>query len=156
MIVYRIGHPDYVKDISGYGASLEGGRWNKRGERVVYTSSNSALSIVELLSHIKGVRGNLPYVILKLETFKSKVLELAEITHKLPDNWAHTHNGKMLTQKIGSQWLNEMASPLLKVPSVHTPDDHNFLINPRHAGLKMKIVENNWYLYDYRLVQSVS
>ncbi len=52
MLVYRIAKKDVVKDLTGTGAKLYGGRWNHRGTAVVYTSETRALATVEFLVHV--------------------------------------------------------------------------------------------------------
>ena len=79
MIVFRIGHPDYINDLSGTGAALQGGRWNSQGLKVIYTAETSSLAILELLAHIKGAEG-LPYKLIQILLPDSQVKELSEIT----------------------------------------------------------------------------
>ena len=43
-------------DLSGNGAALEGGRWNPRGMRVIYTCCNPSMTVLETLVHLGGAR----------------------------------------------------------------------------------------------------
>ncbi|MBO0936131.1 RES family NAD+ phosphorylase [Fibrella sp. HMF5335] len=43
MQVYRVATSEYIEDLSGYGAKLNGGRWNREGVAVLYTGSSIAL-----------------------------------------------------------------------------------------------------------------
>lgn len=52
MKVYRIAKKDFVGDLTGEGARLFGGRWNKKGMRVLYTSKSRSLATVEYLVHV--------------------------------------------------------------------------------------------------------
>ncbi|MDN5201034.1 RES family NAD+ phosphorylase [Fulvivirgaceae bacterium BMA10] len=153
MIVYRIGHPEYVQDLSGHGSSVVGGRWNSVGERIVYTAETSSLAILELLGYLKGIKGQIPYGLIKIDTGKTKILHLNEITGSLPHNWAHGEAGRALTRKIGGEWLQGQQSPILKVPSVHNPIENNYLLNPKHPDLKINVIDEHWYLYDDRLTE---
>lgn len=47
MRVYRIAKTKYIRDLSGTGARIYGGRWNKKGLGILYTSENRALATVE-------------------------------------------------------------------------------------------------------------
>ena len=52
MIVYRIGKKKYAGDLSGRGAQLAGGRWNRKGIPAIYTSESRALSLLEVAVHV--------------------------------------------------------------------------------------------------------
>lgn len=52
MKLYRIAQTAHIKDLSGTGARLYGGRWNEKGVGVVYTSESRALAILEYLVHV--------------------------------------------------------------------------------------------------------
>ena len=54
MIVYRIANEGYKSDISGEGAALYGGRWNSIGVKLLYTSQNISLTILESLVHFRS------------------------------------------------------------------------------------------------------
>ncbi len=55
-VIYRIGHPVYVDRLDGEGATRISGRWNKKGQKVVYTAQTSSLAILELLGHISDFK----------------------------------------------------------------------------------------------------
>ncbi len=45
--------PDFsADDLSGGGAKLTGGRWNSKGNAVVYTSRSISLAVLETLVHL--------------------------------------------------------------------------------------------------------
>lgn len=146
MIVYRLCHPDYAHDLSDTGASLNGARWNPRGLPVLYTSESSSLAILEFLVHINGVRGNLSYKLLTIETGDSAV----EHVGALPDNWM---TDEIISRKIGEEWLLSKRSVGLRIPSVHNPLEHNVLLNPRHADFNPRVVRSDYYWFDGRLIQ---
>jgi len=149
--VYRISSPEYVDDFSGIGASLYGGRWNPTGMKILYTAQTASLAILELLANIKGAQ--IPYQLIEINVNSNSILSLDDLGVGLPSNWSNDKSGYKLTQKIGSDWLKSEKSALLKVPSVHNPFEHNILINPHHAILKLDVSKKNWYLYDYRLAE---
>jgi len=54
MRVYRLCRSTWpVYD--GEGAKRAGGRWNSRGNRVVYMSENRSLAVLEILAHLSDV-----------------------------------------------------------------------------------------------------
>ena len=68
----------------------------------------------------------------------------------LPNDW-NSFSKMFVTQKIGDQFIKEVKSPLLKVPSVVVPGDWNILINPNHASFKgIEVVESRDFPFDTR------
>lgn len=155
MISFRIGHPEYIYQLDGTGAAIYGGRWNSIGQRMLYTAANSSLAILELLTHINVPVAQLTYKLIQLEFKNNHVLKLSDQTDSLPLNWVNHPQGLNLTRKIGDQWLKEGSSPILKVPSVHTPFEYNYLMNPLHPDFRVNIKEKSWYLLDNRLIKVV-
>ncbi|SNT26223.1 RES domain-containing protein [Ekhidna lutea] len=147
MIVYRLTLPKYADDLSGMGAALFGGRWNSIGNFMLYTAQTSSLSILEHLVHITGA-DSFKYLLLALNVDENQVEDLRT---SLPENWKSDEN---TTSKIGDQWIKNQFSAILKVPSAINPLESNFLINPNHPDLKMEIVNQDWFVYDRRLMKS--
>ena len=149
MKVYRISNPDFIDDFSGYGASLFGGRWNPRGVKMLYTAQTASLAILELLANIKGTQ--IPFQLIEININEGDILSIEDLGVGLPSNWSNEKSGLNLTQKIGEGWIKSNKSSVLKVPSVHNPFEHNYLINPFHSNLSLETSKKSWYLYDYRL-----
>ena len=51
MLVYRITGKKYANDISGTGAAIFGGRWNKKGTPVLYTGGSKEIALLETIVH---------------------------------------------------------------------------------------------------------
>jgi RES domain-containing protein len=149
MIVYRFASELYKEDISGNGASLFGGRWNSKGNPVLYTSHNISLSVLELLVHNKNyVSYKNPYLIsISIPDYIIPVVTAAE---KLVTGW----NSKPgYTRRIGDQFLNETSSLVLQVPSSIISQENNLLINPLHPDFKkVKIIDTVLFELDKRLL----
>ncbi len=145
MIVFRIAHPEFAHDLSGYGASLHGARWNEKGYPVVYCAETSSLAILEFLVHIKGVRGNMAYKLLTIDTKDD-----GETLTNLPEGW---DTDLKSIQEKGTSWLRSLNSVCLRVPSIHNPLENNILLNPRHPSFNPKITRADWYWYDGRLIR---
>src|SRR5690606_39590897 len=83
MVLYRLSQTRYARDISGTGAALFGGRWNRKGTRVLYTSESRPLALLEFAVNAS------PSVIPELSFVKIEIphsitsLDLSA----LPDNW---------------------------------------------------------------------
>lgn len=130
------------------GAAMYGGRWNSIGNFMLYTAQTSSLSILEHLVHIMGATTS-DYILSQIE-LKDNLIE--ELNAPLPNNWKQ----EKITSEIGDQWIKSKTSPILKVQSVINPLESNFLINPNHPNLNIEIVNQDWYVYDHRLVRSGS
>lgn len=150
MIVYRLTKSKYNEDLTGKGAAKTGGRWNSKGNYVIYASDSRALCTAEIAVHT-GL-GNVPdsYELVTIEfpdTVAAKKISLKE----LPADWkSFPHSGS--TQRIGDNFILENKFLVLKVPSVVVQGDFNYLINPNHKDFKkVKIKNAEPFEFDERL-----
>jgi RES domain-containing protein len=130
MDVYRITKEKYIHDLEGEGARIHGGRWNQKGYNVLYTSEHESVAVLEVLAHtpITSIPTDLKLMVLSIPDHVSrKTVEIKS----LPANWRKYPAPDILAER-GTNWLRSASSLLLKVPSVITPSEHNFLINPAH------------------------
>lgn len=151
MRVYRLTRKKYADDLSGYGASLYGNRWNSKGIFMLYTAESRALALLEVLVHIR--LENLPsdYVMVEIEI--PEECEIAEISvDELNANWKvfpHLRN----TQIIGDDFINRREKLLCKVPSAVVENEYNYLVNPFHPEFKkVKIIAVKAFPVDDRLM----
>ena len=57
-----------------------------------------------------------------------------------------------VTRDLGSAWLKQGTSALLRVPSMLVPETTNFLLNPLHADARLLQIEESFqYPFDVRL-----
>ena len=147
MLLYRISSSKYADDISGEGAFRNGGRWNSKGKRIIYTSTSIALSSLEVLVHTDGVpirKG------LSLTTFQLSDKYITAL-EALPEDW-NSKPPSQSTRIVGDGFIDKKVSLGLKVPSVIVPEEYNVLINPLHIDMdKLSIVGNRTYVFDTRL-----
>lgn len=128
MILYRLAKEKYIRDLSGEGARLYGGRWNKKGTAMLYTSEHCSLSLLELIVHTP--HHLLPDEMSLLKLFVPDELPITTISRqKLPANW-HQYPAPSPLADIGTKWINQRETVGLKVPSVLVPDEWNILLNP--------------------------
>jgi RES domain-containing protein len=148
MIVYRFAVEQYKEDISGNGAKLFGGRWNSKGMSVLYTSNHISLSVLELLVHNKNYSSYKDPFLISI-SIPDDMIPVLTAVEKLTAGW----NSKIeYTRWIGDQFLSVNSSLVLQVPSSIIPQEHNFLINPRHKDFKkVKIVATELFELDKRL-----
>lgn len=154
MTLWRIGAdtPEYeADDKSGKGAEKSGGRWNRVGTPMLYTSTSRALACLETVVHLAGdtlplnrylVKVTIPIAAWKAATVvdPSKLIGWdAEPAGKASLDW-------------GTNWVNGKGSLLAKVPSIIVPEEWNVLVNPMHPDIgTVQAGKVRKWLYDMRL-----
>ena len=152
VLLYHIGKTKRIKDLSGEGARLYGGRWNLKGTPVVYTSDSTALATLETLVHAPLHLMPESRSIVTLELPDN--LEVFSIAPEdLPERWWINPAPPELAD-MGQKWIEEESSVALVVPSSVTPtgEGRNYILNPQHPDFsKVEIVHVSTYDYDERL-----
>jgi RES domain-containing protein len=148
MKVYRITSKKYAGDISGTGAAIYNGRWNKKGIPVLYTGESVEIALLEMVVHTP------PMLIPKLDLL---VLEIPDdsievlIAENLPSNWKDYPAPSILAE-IGENWINEGSKLALKVPSSISPTACNYILNTKHPKYdKVKVISREDFYFDPRL-----
>ncbi|MEE9372291.1 MAG: RES family NAD+ phosphorylase [Saprospiraceae bacterium] len=150
MNVFRISRSKYIEDLSGYGAKIYGGRWNRPGVPVLYTSQARSLAMLELIVHFtskEAFRRQYKFACLWIDP--KFIVDVEEDIHsvdlRLPNNehlW-----------KITDKFFIDKKELCIKVPSVLIPNEFNYLINPIHPyfqnvklqGLENAIVDKRYF-----------
>src|ERR1700761_6027575 len=124
MQVYRIGQTKYANDRKGSGVD---GRWNSRGQYVIYTGGSLALSCLEKLAHSSGTSlyaGDFSVTIYHIpDRIVIKEISLAQLV-KYDAGW-HKVVNYPYTQSIGDNWLQKRETAVLKVPSAIIDLEYN-------------------------------
>ena len=114
----------------GEGARLYGGRWNKRGTALVYTSESLALAALEQFVHLGPEDASFAFVFYSIDIPDEVSIE--EIGREaLPSDWREEPPPDS-TKTLGSEWAQAMRTAVLCVPSIVVPSEHNHLLNPTH------------------------
>lgn len=150
MMVYRLGRPSHIEDLSGTGAKLFGGRWNSEGFPVLYASENSSLCILEVLAHSASRYLEEPFNLAVI--WLDEALSISSFSlQQLPANWNSYPHGTE-SQQLGTTWLKNQKHPILKVPSAVNIFEHNLLLNPALINPEqIKIVALENFTFDQRL-----
>lgn len=152
--LWRIGvdMPSYeAHDISGKGAETSGGRWNRAGTPMLYTSTSRALACLETIVHLVGqslplnrylVEVTVPIALWKSATF---------VDPKKLVGWDAEPPGKA-SLDWGMSWVAAKSTLLARVPSVIVPEEWNVLIDPTHPDVaSVRAVKVRKWVYDARL-----
>ncbi len=135
---------------SGEGARLHGGRWNSPGLAVVYTSSSLSLATLEVLVHLEDPEAFARLFSWVFLEFPEDAVERVDPA-RLADGW-RADGANSASRAVGDAWLRSMRTPVLAVPSVVTPGEWNYLLNPAHWRFaEVRIGETRRFRPDPRL-----
>jgi len=147
MRIYRL---TQYPSIDGTGGLHVSGRWHTVGRRVFYAADHPALSLVEVLGHLRTAPEDMP------TTFRMVTIEVADDAiispePELPKNWS---SREATSQAVGNAWLESGTGLLMPVPSVHV-DAWNYLVNAAHpqAATHLSIVSDEPYWFDSRVLR---
>ena len=146
--------PDYgADDLSGKGAELSGGRWNRKGTPMLYTSSSIALACLESVVHLDGgaplpINRHLVRIAVSSAVWRTRVI--FEPTRHV--GWDAEPPG-LVSMDWGTDWVVSGASMMAEVPLVIVPEESNILINPHYTGATaLHVGKLRKWSYDPRLV----
>lgn len=150
MQVFRLSREKYAKFLSGKGAAIKGARWNSVGTELIYTAQNRSLAMAEVAVHF--TLATLPDDYRMIAIHIPDDIEVKTITESdLPKNWNEFPHPAS-TQKFGDDFVLEDKYGVLKIPSVVTQGDYNYLINPHHKDFKkIKIIKTEPFPFDKRV-----
>jgi RES domain-containing protein len=130
-LCFRLAKAKYPPN-SGAGAALQGGRWNPKGLEVIYASATLSLAVTEVLVHYSVLAHGFAYTPIRIP---SSVPIEALSKKDLPAGWDELLYTPE-SQALGSRWVNEGRSAVLRVPSTIVASEWNYLINPKHKAFK--------------------
>ncbi|MFC4161740.1 RES family NAD+ phosphorylase [Chitinimonas lacunae] len=145
--------PDYTADdLSGTGAKITGGRWNRTGVPMLYCAENVALACLETLVHLKASGLPLNRYLVRIDIPDPVWAAARKLTaESAPVGWDAMPVGKV-SLDFGDAWAASLASAILLVPSVIVPDEQNILINPLHPDARqLSATKLRRWAYDSRV-----
>ena len=153
--VWRIGSdtPDYeAHDLSGKGAQKTGGRWNRKGTPMIYTSVSRSLACLETVVHFSSDDAlPLNRYLVQIEIPTAPWTSRAVLDPANHVGWDAEPASKV-SMDWGTTWIQGKTTLLAEVPSVIVPEEHNILINPAHPdAAKLTAVKIRKWTYDQRL-----
>jgi RES domain-containing protein len=136
--------------LSGEGARLYGGRWNRKGVPLVYTAATQSLAVLEMLVQDEPLRAR--YVMIEVRIPKGVTVDRIAV-EQLPSDWRNVVSRPRL-QAIGTEWANERSAAVLAVPSAVIPAETNYLLNPLHADFRrIRIGKRQSFETDVRSIE---
>jgi RES domain-containing protein len=133
LIVWRLVTARFARPaFSGEGARLYGGRWNRKGTSLVYTSESQSLAMLEMLVQDEPRRAR--YVVIDAHIPKGVSIERIK-AEDLPPDWRDIRSREKL-QAIGTKWATRQSTAVLAVPSAVVPSETNYLLNPLHPDFR--------------------
>ncbi len=151
MKAYRIADRRYPL-MDGVGAFLCGGRWNSKGQRIIYAASTYAGALLEQLAHANI--GRMPRSQVWIEIEIPDDLAIQRVAPADVPEWNADH--MQTSRERGDRWIREAATAILIVPSAVTAGlESNVLINQSHADFRrITACEPRPVQWDPRLVRT--
>lgn len=149
LIVWRLVTARFGESaFTGEGARRYGGRWNRKGVPLVYTSGTQSLAMLELLVQDDPLRAR--YVMIPATIPQGVMIERVAV-EPLPVNWRELAAREQL-QTIGTAWAKQLSSAVLAVPGAVIPAEANYLLNPLHPAFsKIEFGKPQTFVTDLRL-----
>ncbi len=145
MQVYRISRTEFIRDLNGTGAKIFGGRWNRVGMPVLYTSQAKSLAMLELIVHFSSIKA-------MMLDYSFAVIDIPENEIVIPEidilsgNYLSINNETLWN--ITDHFFTENKKLILQVPSVLIPGEYNYLLNPTFPDyrklIKLVKIEEAW------------
>jgi RES domain-containing protein len=144
MVLWRISRH---RDLSGIGGLRASGRWHNAGQPIIYLSESPSAALLEVCVHTAANDVPPEFTLLRVEGPDVEVSSIA--IDELPRGWQEHIEA---TREMGTKWLRERVSVLLRVPSAIVPETANFLFNPLHRDAKkFRVAEALSYPFDTRI-----
>jgi RES domain-containing protein len=154
-VVWRIAAdtPDYASDdLSGKGAEITGGRWNRKGTPLIYAADSIALACLETVVHLSGA-DPLPLnrYLIKIDIPPAASKARTRFNSSLHPGWDALPAG-LVSLDWGTRWAQSAHHFIAEVPSIVVPEESNVLINPGHPDAKkLQTKKVRKWTFDIRL-----
>lgn len=132
-IAWRLVKKKHAAEVlSGEGARLGGGRWNYVGISVVYASETLSLAVLERFVHFTRRDMTIGKSLLSIPIeIPDSVTQIKVLLKDLKTGWDSSPPPDF-TRDLGTRWVHEGKSAVLRVPSAVIQNEYNLVINPKH------------------------
>jgi RES domain-containing protein len=134
--------------LSGDGARMAGGRWNRPGDAVVYASASLALAAIETFVHLGEDALHMAFV-----SFRIDIPDAVKVQHcrRPPAGW-RDEPPQESSMGYGSAWLRRGDTAVLEVPSAIVPSESSYLLNPLHPDFRdLRVGRARPFAFDPRM-----
>jgi RES domain-containing protein len=135
MMLWRVSRH---RDLAGTGGMRAPGRWHERGMPVIYLAESPAGALLEACVHTSANDVPPNYTLLGVEADARVSLEHLDVSI-LSADWIKRLE---VTREIGTAWLREQRSCLLRIPSALVPATFNVMLNSLHAEASRLHIES--------------
>lgn len=152
LTVWRLTTARFARSaFSGEGARHYGGRWNRKGVRLVYTAASQSLAMLEMLVQDEPPRAR--YVMIEVRIPSAVTIDRIGV-EDLPSDWRDIAVRETL-RAIGTAWVRKQSAAVLAVPSAVIAAETNYLLNPLHPDFRrIKIGKPRKFETDLRLIRT--
>ena len=149
MEIYRICLAKYASELV---ASGNPGRWNLRGQLVIYAAGSRALACLENVVHRSGEGLNSLFKVICINVPDALLIEELTLDQMPPDWQLPRHYARC--QPLGTAWYQRQTAAVLRVPSSIIAHEHNYVLNTRHPDFgQIRIVGREDFEFDSRIKQ---
>ena len=144
MELYRIVKQEYAGSLYASGLA---NRWNKSGQKVIYTAGSRSLACLENVVHSSGEALREKFTVIVIYLPDSLAISSLHIAN-LPEDW-YKKARHPACQQLGSEWYESMKTAVLKVPSAIVQEEYNFVLNSQHLQYpEIQIIDQKEFAFD--------
>ena len=136
-------------DLSGEGARLYGGRYNPRGIPAVYAAQSISLAALEVLVHLDKSEIPDDYVAMGIEVDGKQIQSLSVEDARRIEGFVSSQSAPV--EEFQREFYRQ---PVLRVPSVIIPREHNYVLLPAGDEFSARILWVEAFRFDQRLFSS--
>jgi len=148
--IYRICLAKYASELV---ASGNPGRWNLRGQLVIYAAGSRALACLENVVHRSGEGLNSLFRVIRIDLPDALPIEGLPLD-QMPADWQLPRHYARC-QPLGAAWYQRQTAAVLRVPSSVIAHEHNYVLNTRHPDFgQIRIAGWEEFSFDPRIKSS--
>lgn len=149
MQLYHLGSTCYARQLTGEGARLFGGRWNRKGDACIYTSGTRSLCILEYAANV-SIDELPPDLAMTEYSLPDRLCRIIP-RNELPGDWYEVQ-GPASAKQFGSTLLADKNCVCFGVPSAIVQAELNYVLNPAATHFdQLKIVATEPFIFDHRI-----